>query len=520
MASQVDDARVVRVFVSSTFRDMQQERDILVRQVFPALRARFRARGVELQEVDLRWGITHDQVEHGHTLEICLSEIDRCKPYFIALIGHRYGWVPPAAQAEEVARAFPSIAGAEGRSMTELEVLHALSRPEHELHDSVMFFVRSPTWLATLDPETRAEMETADPEARRKLVAFKQRIADSGTPVMLYESPDAIGRLVETSLGSLVDRRYPESAALDATARVERLHAAYARERRGFHVGAEIPLATLNRWAEEPSAGPLLVTGPSGGGKSTLLANWTVHLAPTRPDDLVIEHYLAASPDSASPARLLRRLWSRLDQGLGAVGAPPPPGIELRDLAAAFAERLAEASSQAADSGRTVWLLLDGLDQLGRDADLRWWPRVVGPGVRLLAASLPGEALEAWRARGWSSTELAPFDPEQAETYVRTLLASWGRQLANSRVGRIVAHPLSGNPRFLKGVLEELRYSAIHERLDARLDDYLQATTLPDFFARRLVRIEGDLGEAALAALLRPLLASRAGLEEADLLAL
>jgi hypothetical protein len=44
----VDD-RGVRVFVS-TFLDMQSERDILVRQTFPALRACFRARGVELLE--------------------------------------------------------------------------------------------------------------------------------------------------------------------------------------------------------------------------------------------------------------------------------------------------------------------------------------------------------------------------------------------------------------------------------------------------------------------------------------
>lgn len=39
-----EDHRSVRVFVSSTFLDMQSERDILVKEVFPALRARMRAR--------------------------------------------------------------------------------------------------------------------------------------------------------------------------------------------------------------------------------------------------------------------------------------------------------------------------------------------------------------------------------------------------------------------------------------------------------------------------------------------
>ncbi len=52
------DDRTVRVFFSSTFKDFGEERDLLVRRVFPALRARLKGRFVELVDVDLRWGIT------------------------------------------------------------------------------------------------------------------------------------------------------------------------------------------------------------------------------------------------------------------------------------------------------------------------------------------------------------------------------------------------------------------------------------------------------------------------------
>jgi len=38
--------RVIRVFVSSTFRDMKEERDYLVKFVFPALRNLCEHRGV------------------------------------------------------------------------------------------------------------------------------------------------------------------------------------------------------------------------------------------------------------------------------------------------------------------------------------------------------------------------------------------------------------------------------------------------------------------------------------------
>jgi hypothetical protein len=88
-------SRSARIFLSSTFRDFGEERDLLVRRVFPALRARLKDRFVDLVDVDLRWGITAEQAERGEVLPICLAEIDRARPYFVGMLGERYGWIPP-----------------------------------------------------------------------------------------------------------------------------------------------------------------------------------------------------------------------------------------------------------------------------------------------------------------------------------------------------------------------------------------------------------------------------------------
>ena len=88
-------SRSIRIFLSSTFRDFGEERDLLVRKVFPALRARLKDRFVELVDVDLRWGITVEEAERGEVLPICLAEFDRSRPYFIGMLGERYGWIPP-----------------------------------------------------------------------------------------------------------------------------------------------------------------------------------------------------------------------------------------------------------------------------------------------------------------------------------------------------------------------------------------------------------------------------------------
>ena len=138
--------RTVRIFLSSTFRDFGEERDLLVRKVFPALRARLRERFVELVDVDLRWGITVEQAERGEVLPICLAEIDRARPFFVGMLGERYGWVPPAeAYSQSLVEQQPWLQPhLGGKSVTELEILHGvLNNPQ--MAGQAFFYFRSVT---------------------------------------------------------------------------------------------------------------------------------------------------------------------------------------------------------------------------------------------------------------------------------------------------------------------------------------------------------------------------------------
>jgi len=79
----------LRVFISSTFLDLPEEREILVKKVFPDFRRLCRQRGVTFTEVDLRWGLTDEDIALGQVIRTCLEEIDRCRPYFIGITGDR-----------------------------------------------------------------------------------------------------------------------------------------------------------------------------------------------------------------------------------------------------------------------------------------------------------------------------------------------------------------------------------------------------------------------------------------------
>ncbi len=94
--------KTVRVFISSTFRDMHAERDHLVKVVFPRLRQWCEERRLHLVDIDLRWGVTKEQANNGASLEICLQEIDGSRPFFIGILGERYGWVSTRNYADRI----------------------------------------------------------------------------------------------------------------------------------------------------------------------------------------------------------------------------------------------------------------------------------------------------------------------------------------------------------------------------------------------------------------------------------
>ena len=50
--------KVVRIFVSSTFTDFFNEREVLIKKVFSALRDEMEPAGIQIIDCDLRWGVS------------------------------------------------------------------------------------------------------------------------------------------------------------------------------------------------------------------------------------------------------------------------------------------------------------------------------------------------------------------------------------------------------------------------------------------------------------------------------
>lgn len=501
------DDRVIRVFVSSTFRDMQLERDELVKRVFPQIRQLCERRGVTWSEVDLRWGVTDEQKAEGAVLPICLAEIDRTRPYFIGLVGQRYGWVPDEIP-EPLRGRLGWLADDPGRSVTELEILHGvLNNPEAAGH--AFFYLRDPVWVDGLAPEERSTFVEESPVGAERLAALRDRIAISGHPTAVYPDPVALGERVLADLTRLVETLYPDAVAPGDPAHTEAVHAAFGRARFATHIARPGIATALDRHSGSDGP-PLLVTGTPGAGASASVTDW----ARGQMADAVLVHHVDADPGAADHRALAGRI-------LGALGGDGTR-LESADHAAV---RSALRQAFRSFTGRAI-LVLDGVDQLDDvdgAPDLRWMPTDVPPGIRVVVTGSGERVRRAFDHRGWPTLDVPPLDDGERREIAAALLAAGAKALDPSNMDALVGAPLSGNARFLVTVVDELRQHGDHFTLRPLIDRLTAASTVDDLLELVLERYEQDFDRdrpGLTRDVFSAVWAARRGLTEPELLAL
>jgi WD40 repeat protein len=355
--------KTVRIFISSTFRDMHAERDHLVRIVFPELKERCRKMHVHVIDVDLRWGVTETDAEHGKALDICLDEIDSCRPYFLGLLGHRYGWIPPgethSITAQEIYHGVlhsdlprqvvdlrKILEGKlEGKALSD-EQRNCLTRcyewdadkrkyllrtgvtPEEEAilcsvfegysiyqKDRSFFLFRKESLTRKLAGEHVDDFFESKREDQEKLAALKEEIVAAGLRYFEYDDIEAFGQLVLEELWKKIEAEVerPAEKEKDWLEEEAEFHELFMADRTRRFVGRRELLDRMQRFCEsddEPRI--MLITGEPGCGKSALMARFAEKSIHKHPDWLIIPHFVGASPASTAIRRTLRRLCAQI----------------------------------------------------------------------------------------------------------------------------------------------------------------------------------------------------------------
>ncbi len=514
----ISERRSIRVFISSTFKDMQVERDMLIKRTFPELRKRCRERGIEFTEVDLRWGVTEEQAERGEVLPICLKEIENSHPFFICLLGERYGWVPsPGAIPAFLLEAQPWLADHSDKSVTEMEIIHGvLANPE--MNNRAFFYFRNPGYLDTLTGTDQSDFRDSDPDRIKQLTKLKEKIRLSGCRVREnYSDPGEVADLILDDLWEIIDEAYPAGTRPGPMDQEIIDHEQFAESRRGVYIGREEYFRRLDSHAgiNEP---PLVVTGVSGSGKSALIANWVYRFRRENPGIYVIQHYIGSSPQGSNHISIIKRIMHEVRRKFLLPEKMPDDPEELKK---AFPKWL----GMAARRGRMI-LVLDGLNQLedeGNAHELWWLPVTFPEEVKVIVSVMPGKILDLLSERNWTLFHVTPLEKDERHLLITEYLSRFRKALSNMQMTTIMLSEHTGNPLFLKVFLDELRVFGVHEKLDEAISHYLDSGSPGELFDKILQRLEKDyetnrpglVGDA-----LSLIFASRRGLAEKELLSM
>lgn len=267
-----------KIFISSTFRDMQAERDAIHTTVVPELRRIAQKYGEDVEFCDLRWGVNTGDLDSEEgaekVLSVCLDEIDKCKPFMIIILGERYGWIPKPELLQSVAERKNYQLEELEKSVTALEIEYgALNNPE--VLERSIFLFREPILGANEDYQSEGE------EYAKRLNALKNRIRKlAGERLFYYQLgwdkekgvPTQIEHfttIVIKQLQILLEQEWQKNAKLSENQKEEKRHWGFVKMKSQQFRGRNQLLEDCKQMLETQKR-MLLIEGEAGSGKSTL----------------------------------------------------------------------------------------------------------------------------------------------------------------------------------------------------------------------------------------------------------
>ncbi|XP_057642086.1 telomerase protein component 1 [Chionomys nivalis] len=530
--------RNIRLFISSTFRDMHGERDLLMRSVLPALQARVFPHRISLHAIDLRWGVTEEETRRNRQLEVCLGEVENSQ-LFVGILGSRYGYIPPSYDLPDHphfhwAQQYPS-----GRSVTEMEMMQFLDR-SRRLRPSAqaLVYFRDPEFLSSVPDAWKPDFISESEETAHRVSELRR---------YLHEQKEVTCRRYSCEWGGVAGGR-PYTRGLEEFGQLVLQDVWNIIQKLYLQPGAQLEQpesildddliqATFQQLKEPPS--PLrprllqdmvqqlmlprgrlsLVTGQAGQGKTAFLASLVSALqAPDQPNvpPVVFFHFSAARPDQCLALNLLRRLCTYLHGKLQEPSALPS---SYRGLVWELQQRLLLKSAQSLKPGQTLVLIIDGADKLvGQNGQLTsdWVPKSLPRRVHLVLSvssdSGLGETLQ--QSQDASVVALGPLVPSSRAQFVREELALYGKRLEespfNNQMRLLLVKRGSGLPLYLHLVTDYLRLFTLYEQVSDRLRTL--PATLPLLLQHILSTLEQEHGPDVLPRALAALDATRSGL--------
>ena len=512
----------VYVFISSTFNDMHAERDHLVKQVFPELRMWCAKRKIKLVDVDLRWGVSAaDAQENKRVVEVCMKNIDKCRPFFLCFLGQRRGWMPNTEDVNpETFQLFPELHKYLGKaSVTELEILHALIHPlsdDTKPVEHARFYFRDKSYLRQITTTAHEQLFCPKRNFFSSLDSdfehFKKNLCRK-YPVVKYTahwnpskpSPELSGelsvgrlenfRIKDTSLGEDVltwlkdeiTKAYPEHAEVIASDSPLMLELS-AQDTQLFqasdgYISRPYEEKVLLNLMDEDSNTPILLQADAGCGKTSLLA----HIINMQKEKKKLYYrFVGTTPKSFTSGNLALSL---VDQWIHDGLLPEEDGQHTsEEILLLFPNLMIKAGEK-----EPFLLILDGMDQLSDGMKEGFLPMNLPHGCSLIF-SLRADT-EYVPHRDIRIHHLGMMSDRNDKIHmVKGYLNTFLKDVDDTQLEQIITMAGSDNPLYMKIVLNELRQHGSFDTLFEMLSKNYGTTPL-EAFSQVLYRIRKQLSD-------------------------
>ena len=452
------------IFVSSTFVDMQVERDSLRDLVLPKYLSDFiEEYDAEIDLIDLRWGVDTSAVseeEQGKkVLQTCIDEIERSRPFFIGILGDRYGWIPSREDIEI------ALVGNEGlcsdsMSVTELEIKHGVL--DSKVTPRCLFYHRSiENEDALLDVQREILLDSE--QGRKRLDMLKQRIlnehGNSVRDYSVYIDPDNdydvsnFCELIAEDLMELLREEWgPPSKVKQHPMSIEvALQREFLYSRADNFAGrkelivdllalcsndvkhAPSALISISEPEVKKGANIFLIKGEGGSGKSAVMSK-LASLAANQ--HTVLPFFCGLSAESSDVAGMLKYFIYYLADTKEQVSNSLLESYDVTLLRTQFYRLLKEKCEKG-----SVVLLIDALDQLyGEDARLmQWLTDDLPDNCRVVCSIISGQEEDVIARLGGAIYEIPPLTSNDVADIAKSVSRKHRKEIQDEVVDAIIS---------------------------------------------------------------------------------
>ncbi|MCR4896501.1 MAG: DUF4062 domain-containing protein [Lachnospiraceae bacterium] len=459
------------IFISSTFCDMNAERDALAQIVLPDVSAEAAAHRESIDFIDLRWGVDTTQLESESgarkVLSVCLDEIEHAHPYMIVLLGERYGWVPDQALIERASLEKGFDVREDFKSVTALEIEFGALARGRQL-DKCLFYRREGLDLSRLSEADAAIYGPESERHREKLSRLIRKIETAiGHPIPTYpvkwdESKHAVTGLdtfcemVSADLKALFRQDWAQSEA-KSEQESGILESWWFFEKKAAQcVAVDELLKEYEARIDDPGTSYFLLQGASGCGKSALMGRMAVDFRERGAD--VFPFACGHTVRTDSVRDLLEQLIFYLSGLLGEETPADPEENSFSDLRMRLMELMSRYGARRGD--RSLYIMLDAAESLGGEGSARfdWAPDILPDCVRIVACFRSDRPVEPpLRAKNRSvSVERGSLSPAEAESILRAVFARSHKQINEQLLGSIIHRKNAGSPLYLTLLIHRL----------------------------------------------------------------